>query len=158
MVNKGDFYMGLTEEQQTDGWIKFNIPAPEGGMKGLNGEGVWGWVSPEDKEKWKDDGFFGKIKAILLNDPLHFAGQLPWGTEVVIQCHGQDRPTLDVEWAKENLIFPKPGITKTYRIFFNDGDQTEIGAESLYDAIREAMVIAYEDGQDFHLDNWEVAE
>ena len=25
MVNKTDFYMSLTEEQQRDGWIKFNI-------------------------------------------------------------------------------------------------------------------------------------
>lgn len=155
MENKGKFYQDLPENEQKAGWIKFNIPAPEEGMESLNGEGVWGWLSPKDYKKWEDDEFRGKLTAILLNEPLNFAGQLSWGTEVVIRCHGQYRPTLDVEWAKENLVFPEPGVEKTYRIGFSGGDEMLIVATSLYDAIREAMIVAQKAEKVFTLESWE---
>ena len=158
MVDKQDFYMSLTEEQQRDGWIKFNIPNPEKGMRGINGEGVWGWLSPEDKEKWADDKFTGKISAILLNDPLNFAGQLMFGSEVVIQCHGENRPTLDVEWAKENLMFPEEGEERNYRVFFNGGKSAEVRSSSIYNAIRSVLKDTYENGEPFALEGVETLE
>lgn len=158
MVRKQDFYMSLTEEQQRDGWIKFNIPDPEKGMRGLNGEGVWGWLTPEDKEKWADNRFTGKLNAILLNDPLRFAGQLVFGSEVVIRCHGEDRPTLDVEWAKENLIFPREGEVRNFRVFFNGGKSAEVRSSSIYNAVREVMVDIYENSEPFALERVETLE
>lgn len=102
LVNKGDYFEALTKQQQEEGYIKFNIP-DEDKIDSLNGEGVWGWVTPEDKDKYNDDNYHGKITAILLNTPLNYFGVLTWGTEVVLQCHGESRPTLDSEWVKENL-------------------------------------------------------
>lgn len=102
MVNKGDFIEALTEEQFNAGLIKFNIPGDDR-LHSLNGEGVWGWVTQEDKAKYHDDKYGGKITAILLNHPIEYFGRLVWGTEVVLQCHGCSRPTLDPEWVKEYL-------------------------------------------------------
>lgn len=100
LTNKGDYFKSLTEEQQNAGHIKFNIHDEDNGIN----EGVWGWVSPEDKEKYLDDNFHGKITAILLNTPLSYYPVLCWGTEVTLQCHGYERPTLDPEWVKEHLM------------------------------------------------------
>lgn len=102
LVYKGDFIESLTREQFSAGNIKFNIP-DEDHPNNLNGEGVWGWVTEEDKAKYHDDNYHGKLTAILLNNPLEYFGRLVWGTEVVLQCHGPRRPTLDPEWVKENL-------------------------------------------------------
>lgn len=99
MVNKGDFIEALTEEQFNAGLIKFNIPGDDR-LHSLNGEGVWGWVTQEDKTKYHDDKYGGKITAILLNQPIEYFGRLVWGSEVVLQCHGRNRPTLDPEWVK----------------------------------------------------------
>lgn len=98
--NKGDFFTALTEDEQKRGYIKFNIQSPEE-PKSLNGEGVWGWVTPEDKEKYDDDSYTGNITAILLNEP--FSSNLSWGDEVVLKCNGNNRPTLDVNWMAECL-------------------------------------------------------
>lgn len=102
LVNKGDYFESLTRQQQEEGYIKFNIP-DEDKIESLNGEGVWGWVNPVDKDKYNDDNYRGKITAILLNTPLNYFGVLTWGTEVVLQCHGESRPTVDPEWVKEYL-------------------------------------------------------
>lgn len=102
MINKGEFIEGLTQEQFNAGTIKFNIP-DEDRPNDLGGEGVWGWVTEEDKVKYHDDSYCGKLTAILLNQPIEYFGRLVWGTEVVLQCHGPRRPTLDPEWVKENL-------------------------------------------------------
>ena len=103
MINKGEYFESLTDEQKEAGYIKFNIPDADN-IYSTNGEGVWGWVSLEDKEKWNDDNFTGKITAILLNTPLNYYPVLKWGTEVALQCHGAMRPTLDPEWVKEHLL------------------------------------------------------
>lgn len=103
MVNRGEYFTSLTDAQKEAGHIKFNIPN-EDNINSKNGEGVWGWVSPEDKEKWNDDNFHGKITAILLNTPLNYYPVLRWGTEVTLKCHGEMRPTLDPEWVKEYLM------------------------------------------------------
>lgn len=102
IVNKGDFIESLSKEQFGAGKMKFNIPDEDNIYSG-NGEGVWGWVTPENKEKYNDDNYNGKIVAILLNSPLNYLGKLKWGDEVELQCHGKNRPTLDPEWVKGNL-------------------------------------------------------
>ena len=101
--NKSDFLETLPEDQYNAGLIKFNIP-DEDRIDSLNGEGVWGWVSPEDKKKYDDDKYQGKITAILLNWPINYFGILSWGDELVLQCHGGNRPTLDPEWVKSNIL------------------------------------------------------
>lgn len=103
IINKGDFIENLNQREFDTGCIKFNIPNPED-IYSTNGEGVWGWITNEDKEKWIDDTYEGKITAILCNSPLNYSGKLFWGAEVVLQCHGNNRPTLDPEWVKENLL------------------------------------------------------
>ena len=101
-VYKGDFIESLSKEQFNAGLIKFNIPHAENVYSG-NGEGVWGWVTEEDKAKYNDDRYRGKLTAILLNQPIEYFGFLVWGTEVVLQCHGRNRPTLAPEWVEEYL-------------------------------------------------------
>ena len=100
--NKIAFIDALSQDQFDAGLIKFNIPA-ENNIHSENGEGVWGWVTPEDKEKYQNDDFYGKIPAILLNAPLNYCGILHCWDEVVLQCHGTGRPTLDPDWVKTHL-------------------------------------------------------
>ena len=102
MINKGNFIESLTKEEFDKGSIKFNIPDEED-IYSPNGEGVWGWVAPEDKAKYHDDKYTGELIAILLNTPLNYFGMLNWGDEVKLKCHGANRPTLDPNWVKENL-------------------------------------------------------
>lgn len=102
ITNKGKFIESLSEEQFNAGTIKFNIP-DEDDIYSSNGEGVWGWVTQEDKEKYNNDNYDGELMAILLNHPLNYFGKLHWGDEVKLKCHGQNRPTLDPDWVKENL-------------------------------------------------------
>ena len=102
IINKAEFIEALSEEDFNEGCIKFNIP-PEENPTSLNGEGVWGWCTPEDKEKYNDDSYNGKITAILSNTPIEYYRRLNWADEVVLQCHGGSRPTLDPEWVKEYL-------------------------------------------------------
>ena len=102
IINKKDFIESLTEEEFNAGTIKFNIPN-EQNIYSLNGEGVWGWVSSEDKDKYYDDTYNGTIIAILLNSPFNYKELLNWGDEVRLKCLGCNRPILDPEWVKENL-------------------------------------------------------
>lgn len=99
---EGDFLDSLSEYEQNAGFIKFNIPSPDT-PESLNGEGFWGWVSPEDKEKYDDDSFYGKLAVILCNDPIHYYGQLLAGQKVIVRCNGASRPILDPEWAQKHL-------------------------------------------------------
>ena len=99
---KGDFMEALSEEEEEAGYINFNIPNPES-PDDLNGEGVWGWMTPEDKKKYDDDSFTGKLPVILCNDPLYYSGTLFAGQELVVRCNGSLRPILDPEWVKEHL-------------------------------------------------------
>lgn len=101
--DKSEFFEGLSEDEKNAGYIKFNIPAFND-IYATNGEGVWGWVSPEDKVKYDDDGYTGEITAILCNAPLYYSYKLKWGAEVVLKCHGSKRPTLDPEWIKKYLL------------------------------------------------------
>lgn len=102
LTYKGDFIEKLTEEEFKAGCIKFNIPN-EDDIYSSNGEGVWGWVAPEDKEKYNDDTFYGTMKAILCNQPLNYSGVLSWGMEVEIFCRGDMRPTLNPDWVRKNI-------------------------------------------------------
>lgn len=100
MNNKSEFIRSLDKEAFEKGLIKFNIPDKDK-IDSLNGEGVWGWVTQEDKEKHDDNTYKGKITAILVNHPLNYYGILRWGDEVVLQCHGDSRPTLAPDWVKK---------------------------------------------------------
>ncbi len=100
---KADFLETLSDEELNSGYIKFNIPDIDE-MDSLNGEGVWGWVSPKDKKKYNDDSFTGEITAILCNMPLNFCGILWYGSEVEITCHGEKRPTLSKQWVEDNIL------------------------------------------------------
>lgn len=102
MNNKGKFIESLDKKDFDEGLIKFNIP-DEDRIYSLNGEGVWGWVNQEDRKKYYDDTYEGKITAILCNTPLNYYGILKWGDEVMLQCHRDNRPTLAPDWVKENL-------------------------------------------------------
>lgn len=101
---KGDFLESLSEDEFNSGMIKFNIPDEDNIGKTINGEGVWGWVTKEDKEKYDDDNFSGDIKVILANTPLNFYGLFFWGTELCITCNGSSRPVLSMQWMQENVI------------------------------------------------------
>lgn len=102
ITNKGELIESLTEAQFNAGLLKFNIPDKEN-IHSCNGEGVWGWTTPEDYAKYNEDTYNGKITVILLNQPLNYYGRLSWGDEVTVKCHGGNRPTLDPEWVKEHL-------------------------------------------------------
>lgn len=101
--DKSEFFEALSEDEKKAGYIKFNIPRFND-IYATNGEGVWGWVTPEDKAKYDDDSYTGEITAILCNDPLYYSYKLKWGAEVVLKCHGSSRPTLDPEWIKKYLL------------------------------------------------------
>lgn len=101
--NKGTFIESLSEDEFNAGLIKFNIP-DEDNIHSTNGEGVWGWATAEDKARYNDDSFHGNITAILLNQPLNYYGRLNWGDEVILKCHGSNRPTIDPNWVVENLM------------------------------------------------------
>lgn len=87
----------MSDEEYKKGLLKFNIPDCDRPYS-LSGEGVWGWTTPEEKEKYADDSYEGKITAILCNNPFEYNGLLHYGIEVQLQCHGESRPTLDPEW------------------------------------------------------------
>ena len=101
-MNKGKFIESLSKEQFNSGSVQFNIPDEKNIYSG-NGEGVWGWLTPEDIEKYNDDNYHGELVAILLNQPFNYYGRLNWGDEVKIICHGKNRPTLAPDWVKEYL-------------------------------------------------------
>ena len=93
----------MNEVDRNSGFVKFNIPDPED-IECENGEGVWGWVDTESKKKYNDDSFFGKIEAILCNNPLNYYGILVQGIKVILKCNGPARPILDPEWVKAMII------------------------------------------------------
>ena len=97
IIDRSDVLNNMSEEELKAGYIKFNIPSCDDPTS-LNGEGVWGWLEPEDKVKYSDDAFTGKVKAILCNTPIEYYGLLYYGAEVQLVCHGDKRPTLDPEW------------------------------------------------------------
>lgn len=101
---KGDILEALTDKEKAAGYVTFNIPDPvDQTMK--NTEEAWAWVTPEDKEKYDDNYYYGPVKAILCEDPAYYMGILVAGVEVVIWCNGKRRPILDPDWVEENLMF-----------------------------------------------------
>ena len=100
---RGDELDALPESELRAGYVKFNIPKPET-PECPNGEGVWGWADPDSKAKYDDDSYHGKLTVILCNDPVQYDDILCSGTEVVIQCNGENRPILDPEWVREKLV------------------------------------------------------
>ena len=103
IINRADELEKKTNEELEAGYIKFNIP-DEDNPDSLNGEGVWGWCTPEDKAKYDDDNYTGKIEALLCNAPINYMGELEWGDKVQLRCHGSNRPTLDPEWVQYEIL------------------------------------------------------
>ncbi len=103
IVNKRCFIEEMSEPEYNAGLIKFNI-TDEDSINALSGEGVWGWTTPKDKEKYNDDSYYGQISAVLLNTPLNYYGRLNWADEVMLDCHGNNRPTLSPKWVEEYLL------------------------------------------------------
>ena len=103
LKNMADFLETLTDRQLVDGCVWFRVPN-EQHIHDLMGEIVYGWVTPEDKEKYQDKHYQGKISAILCGPTLAWCTELPCFTEVVLQCHGGIAPTLDPEWVMEHLV------------------------------------------------------
>ena len=97
---KGDFIESLSDEEFNAGVIKFRIPPQD--SDGC-GESIWGWLTPEDKKKYKNNDFDGEIKAILVNQPINYYDALTWGSEVIIKCHGEDAPTLSNGFIRDVL-------------------------------------------------------
>ncbi len=62
-------------------------------------------MSPEDKEKYDNDNFYGEIKAVLCNDPLSWDGILFWGCEVNVKCNGSLRPVVSFDYIT-NILRP----------------------------------------------------
>ena len=102
IIYKADFMDGLSEKQFDEGCIKLYIPADGNGGCG---EGIWGWITPEDKKKYMDDNFYGEIKSVLCNNPINYFGILFWGCEIPIICQGKDRPILSEDYIK-NVLLP----------------------------------------------------
>lgn len=100
IVNRKNFLSKLTKEEAEAGYIKFNIP-PE--HPASYPEGVWGWVTAPDKERYMCNTFDGCLTAILCNEPLNYNGVLFYGSEVVIRCNGKYRAELDPKWIQEYL-------------------------------------------------------
>lgn len=100
LVDKSSFIKSLSKKEFDDGCIKFNIPEADN-IESLYGEGVWGWLSQEDRERYSSNKCHEKMTAILLNAPINYLGMLKWGDEVVIRCHGEERPTLDPDWIRD---------------------------------------------------------
>ena len=99
MVNRKDYIDSLDNETIDAGLIKFNIPEYDKRYE-TNGEGVWGYVNSDDKQKYHDDTYTGKITAILLNEPFSY-DNLHLFDEVQLVCHGEYRPTIDPEWIEQ---------------------------------------------------------
>lgn len=100
-TNRTEFIKTLTEEQFNAGCFKLYIP-PE--SKDMCGEGIWGWMAPENKDKYNDDNFYGKLPAILCNAPLNYADKLECFDEIVVKCQGAEKPELDPDFIKEYLM------------------------------------------------------
>lgn len=98
--DRSTFVRSLSKKEFDDGCVKFNIPDPDK-IDSLYGEGVWGWIEPEEREKYSSSTCHDKMTAILLNAPVNYYGKLKWGDEIVIKCHGEERPTLDPDWVRD---------------------------------------------------------
>ena len=73
LTYRKDEIMDMPDEERRAGYLKFNIPNPNT-PDALNGEGVWGWANPENKAKYDDDQYKGKLTVVLCNDPAYYGG------------------------------------------------------------------------------------
>ena len=93
----------LTDAELRAGYVKFFSPSPPN-LEGGGGEIGWAWVNAEDRAKYDDDQYTGKLTAILCEDLWHYGGLLRSGVEVVLQCIGEEAPMIDPEWVQEKLV------------------------------------------------------
>ncbi|NFO41852.1 hypothetical protein FDB42_17540 [Clostridium botulinum] len=103
MVYKGEFLQQLSEEEFNSGMRKVNLQEIDN-LDKLNGEGVWVWLSEEDRKEYDDNNSNKVIKAILANSPLAYMGILFWGSEIEIRCNYGGRPNLSKEWVAEKIL------------------------------------------------------
>ncbi len=86
-----------SQEELLSGYTMINI-INDGQEFPFVSEGVWVWITPEDKKKYNDDTYTGKLKGILCNNPILYGVLLHFGIEVQIECKGDKRGELDAEW------------------------------------------------------------
>lgn len=80
----------LTEEEFNAGLIRIYLN--EDGF----GERIWGWASPEEKEK-------ENITAVFVNHPLNYSWLLQWGSEVKLTRNRYDEFILDPKWLNREI-------------------------------------------------------
>ena len=93
----------MSTTELRSGYVKFFVPDPPNLERGV-GEIGWAWVNTEDRTKYDDDQYTGKLTAILCEDLWQYGGLLRSGVEVVLQCVGEEAPILDPEWVQEKLV------------------------------------------------------
>lgn len=98
IVNKKDFIKSLSEEEFDNGCFKFDIY--DGSPIS---EGVWGWLPPDDIQKYYNGELNCSVKCILVNQPLSYGNKLRCYDEVAVKFNKQATPCLDPDWVKENL-------------------------------------------------------
>lgn len=109
---KGDIIRKLSVKDFDNGCVRFNIPTINNIRKLINkderhttcnGEGCFVWLFPEDKEKYKDNNFYGELPGILVNSPIYDTYGLIWGIEIIIKCNGAKRPILSPKWVMNHI-------------------------------------------------------
>lgn len=103
MVYNGAFLNSLSEEDFNTGMIKVNLQEIEN-LDSLNGEGCWAWISKEDRKIYDRNSKDNVVKVILANSPFEYMGILFWGSELEVQCNGNNRPTLSKKWVTEKIL------------------------------------------------------
>lgn len=103
MVYKGEFLSNVTEEEFSKGMRKVNLPEIDD-LDSPNGEGVWVYVQPEDRDLYDGYSKGNIINVILANTSLYYPDIIFWGSEVPVRLNGTSRPTLSKEWVTEKIL------------------------------------------------------
>lgn len=103
-VDKSYFLESLNEREFNNGVTKIYIFDSERFPDEFHyDESLWAYFTEEEREKVKDDSYFGEIKCVLCNSPLNFCGILNWGTEVIVKKDIDECLKLSGRWMKEML-------------------------------------------------------
>lgn len=103
-VDKRSFLESLSEEEFNNGLLRIRIINDEKFPEECYyDESLWAYFTEEEREKVKDDSYFGEIKGVLCNSPLNFCGILNWGTEVIVKKDIDECLKLSKKWMKEML-------------------------------------------------------
>lgn len=103
MIYKGEFLKQLSIDEFNNGIRKVNLQEIND-LDNLNGEGVWVWLSEEDRKEYSNDSSNKIIKGILANNPFNYENILFWGSEIEIKCNCDKRPNLSKEWTIKKIL------------------------------------------------------